>query len=117
MDQETKLKHLCNYFNDCWKLALNYAGWEVEYALGLSSTIFNGWQQQDWINAYNYLDFIMQKSNRLMKENPQYKDGCMLLNRKVYMLREAIKKTLEKEFGLKPFCRNKDNQVIEFVKY
>ena len=117
MDKETKLKHLYNYFNDCWRLTLTYDYWEIASRLCLSSEILNGWQPQDWVDAYNRLDFIIQRSNRFMKENPEYSDGCVLLNRKVNMLREGIKITLEKEFALKPFCRNKYNQTIEFAKY
>ena len=117
MDKATKLKHLYNYFNDCWKLALAYDKWEIADRLGVSSMILNGWQPQDWVDAYNRLDFIMHRTNRLMKEQPEYSDGCILLNRKVNMLRDGIKITLEKEFGLKPFCRNKNNQTVEFAKY
>ena len=52
-----------------------------------------------------------------MMEKPEYSEGCVLLNRKVNMLIEGVKITIEKEFGLKPFCRNKDNQTVEFAKY
>lgn len=106
MNKEKQLLHLYNYINDCWRLALNYDCWDIKEELILPRYILTNWEQEDWVRAYHKLDNIIKNINKLAKEKPQYLDGCKMLKFKIDMITECVDKILEKEFGLRVYCRN-----------
>ncbi len=107
MNKEKQLISLYSWINDCWRLALSHDTWEaIKEELGLPEIIVTSWEQEGWTDAYNRIDNVIKNIKRLAKEKPAMTNDCKMLKFRVDMIKDGVENILDKEFGLKVYCRN-----------
>ena len=107
MSKETQIIYLYGWINDCWKLALNYdSNGVIKEELSLPDLIITNWEKDGWIEAYNNIDKVVKNVNKLAKAKPEYIDSCKMMKIKAEMLKYGVENILEKQFGIKLYCRN-----------
>ena len=101
MTQETKLKHMANYYNACYRLAIDYDQSEIADILGLPNRIFSGWDESSYIKAQRLCNQIVSDIEyKLRNDNLAFSDWKEVFKAKISMIQKGISKTLESEFHI-----------------
>lgn len=101
MKQETKLKHMANYYNDCYRLAIDYDHAEIVDILGLPNRILLGWDESSYIKAQRLCGQIIRTVEyKFGKDNLEINDWKDVFIEKVSMIQSGINRTLESEFHI-----------------
>ncbi len=110
MKNENTIRNMVKYFNEMYRLAIYDAtvpeelGLEVEFSAidyALDENL------ETWIKTLNYIDSLNKKIVKIAKENPESYEGCRILNRKLVMIIDGMKKVMEKDMHVTGWMRNK----------
>ena len=101
MTQEIKLKNMANYYNDCYRLAIDYDKSQIADILGLPSRIISGWDESSYIKAQRLCTQIIRDVEyKLSNNNLEFNDWKEVFKAKIFMIQKGINKTLESEFHI-----------------
>ena len=99
---------MAKYFNEIYILAINDETVPDELILELDASVINYALDESldtWIKTLNYFDDLNKRLVELAKQKPELQDGCRILNRKLTVIINGMKKVMEKDLCVSGWMR------------
>lgn len=116
MDKTKTIENMAKFYNEVYQLAINDKSvpqeLQIELDLGGVDFTLDG-NLDSWITTLNFIDEMNAKLVKLSKQKPELYEDCLILNRKLTMLMDGLKKVMQKDLSVCGFMHN--NGRIEVV--
>ena len=110
MDKSKTIENMANFYNEVYHLAINdnSVPYELQMELDFSTVDFVlDLNLDSWLKTLNFIDGMNTKVVALAKEKPELYENCRILNRKLTIIMEGMKKVMEIDLQVCGWMRNK----------
>ena len=109
MEKKKTIENMANFYYQVYSVIINDASvpQELQLELDMGAVDFVLDDNLDsWIKILNFIDSMNIKVVSLAKEKPELLEKCRILNRKLTMMIDGMKKVMEKDLCVCGWMRN-----------
>ena len=109
MDKKKTIENMAKFYYEVYAFAINDTSVPIELQLELDMGALDFVVNDDldaWISTLNFIDSVNNKVVDLANNKPETYEGCRILNRKLTMIIDGMKKVMQKDLHVCGWMRN-----------